>query len=1006
MAFLAPLIAPIAAALNLTPFLGGLLQIAGAFGLNFLAKKLAGKQKQGASGGTRAGLTIDTNASRQCIFGTASTPGRLVYWQLSGSSNKVLQMVVALADHQCDSLVEVWVDGVKKTWDPLTGVVDGYHNNLKIRFYTGAVGQAAASEIITTSSGRWTSTEKGRYVCYATVEATYSEADFPGGIPKILYVVKGASLYDPRSDSTVGGSGSQRWSDPTTWTYSNNSAVVLYNITRGFSAGSKRLLGLSASVDAISLAEMFSAANSCDESVARKAGGTEARYACNGVFNVSESNQSHIERALASMAGELVTSGGLIRIFAGVAQTVVASLTDADLIPAEPLVEHEKRPRSELINAVLGSFIDPSQGWNELELPARTSSIDEATDGGATGPIRLATSLDLTTVTSRSQAQRVMEIQRRRARMQKTVSCVARGYWSRLEAGDWINLTSARRGFALNFEVLQRQKRPGGLIELTLKQADSTVADWTASTDEIDDNQRNDLPSASPTLVAVAGLAVANIIFTAAGGVQAPGLSLTWTPVDDPTVTGIDVEYRRLGDTTALLYHVADATSGAAAILAGIQSGVQYEARMIPVTQPSRGVSFTTWTATGSNASNQVVAVANVSNSAAPGSVTMAGLDAQTQLEIALTTGLQTLQGSVNDRLQTIITDVQSLSLAMLNNWVATGQQGASIKVEQATRQTFYDSYAAYKVTVDASLTGLNSAVSGQASTINALTAQVTAQDGTITSQGSLITGLQNVVTDPVSGNSALAAAAVSLLAGVTYAQTTADSKNANFRQSTTPTALAAGDTWIDTGNGNKLMVATAAGTGGWVSADDARISATVSSLSSLTTAVGNNTTTIGTLSTSMTTVMGWHASWSVTLDVNGYATGYVGIDGLNGITTFGVLANKFVVAQPGVTGGSPVTVFTIGQLNATPGLGFSGNSIFDGTIKVRHLDANDINTLYITGPDGLYYFDFANGRIGSTDGLVTFDIRNKTLDMSADFLLDFRFNYDSMYVPSVMGLQ
>ena len=45
-------------------------------------------------------------------------------------------------------------------------------------------------------------------------------------------------LYDPRRDSTVGGSGAQRWSDPSSWTpfgggANDNPVVQIYNLMLG-----------------------------------------------------------------------------------------------------------------------------------------------------------------------------------------------------------------------------------------------------------------------------------------------------------------------------------------------------------------------------------------------------------------------------------------------------------------------------------------------------------------------------------------------------------------------------------------------------------------------------------------------------------------------------------------------------------------------------------------------------------------------------------------------------
>jgi hypothetical protein len=49
-----------------------------------------------------------------------------------------------------------------------------------------------------------------------------------GGIDDVPWAadVHGLKLYDPRLDSTNGGSGSHRYNDPTTWTYSNNPILI------------------------------------------------------------------------------------------------------------------------------------------------------------------------------------------------------------------------------------------------------------------------------------------------------------------------------------------------------------------------------------------------------------------------------------------------------------------------------------------------------------------------------------------------------------------------------------------------------------------------------------------------------------------------------------------------------------------------------------------------------------------------------------------------------------
>ncbi len=59
-------------------------------------------------------------------------------------------------------------------------------------------------------------------------------------------------------------------------------------------------------------------------------------------------------------------------------------------------------------------------------------------------------------------------------------------------------------------------------------------------------------------------------------------------------------------------------------------------------------------------------------------------------------------------------------------------------------------------------------------------------------------------------------------------ALTTANGKNSIFRTGSTPSALKAGDIWINFNDENKLYVSTAAGTGSWVLSRDASIAAAV----------------------------------------------------------------------------------------------------------------------------------------------------------------------------------
>ncbi len=74
-------------------------------------------------------------------------------------------------------------------------------------------------------------------------------------------------------------------------------------------------------------------------------------------------------------------------------------------------------------------------------------------------------------------------------------------------------------------------------------------------------------------------------------------------------------------------------------------------------------------------------------------------------------------------------------------------------------------------------------------------------------------------------------------------------------------------------------------------------------------------------------------AQYSVTLDVNGYATGFELINGGPGVSATTFTTDKFQVAAPGVGGGAPVPIFTVANVNGVPKVAIRGDMLVDGTV-------------------------------------------------------------------------
>lgn len=795
MPFLAPVIA---GALGVGLVGEALIGAAIAVGIGFAARELAPRPKEydgyEPERGSELYLTADANAPRQLLLGLAATAGTLVYWQTYGTDNVYLQMLFALADHECDGLSKVYVDGRAVTIEGDDSVTQ-YPGLMWINFHAGSETQTADSATVANGGAVWTSSHRGKGICYARVTMKYDEEKFAGGIPEFLFVVRGAKLYDWRKDSTNGGSGAHRWSTPSTWEWSENPAVAWYNYRRGFRKNGDAWAGMATPVTAIDHDAATAAAAACAESVAKKAGGTESRYKISATIDTSRSHRDVLEDMLACMAGKEIDSGGAIKLVAGVAQTPVMALTDGDIVADRVVEIAMKTGRNSLVNAVYGTFRDPAAMYQERALPPRLSSADETADGGS----RLEMRFDLEMVRHATQGQRVLEIFRRKSRRQGTVSFTGGSRLLPLEAGDWITWTSARYGWVTKtFEVVQSRVNDDMTVDLALAEVDADVFTWNAATDEIDVGDIADLPSGGPTVTTVSGLSVAAILLTAAGLVQRPALVVTWTPITDPTIDKVIIEYRKESDTTALTMTVEDPSTGSYTFASGIQSGVIYEVRAIPKAVPRRSMSWSSWVSTASATGDQAVSVTIETGTAvdiADEIVTHVKLSPQVRFELALASQTDAVLGSMGSTVSEIFK-----------------------RVEQTAE--------------------------------NDLTSVLQVHDA------------------------------------------------------------------------------------------EGRVNAKINSVS---TTVAGHTSTITEI---LASVDGLSAEWGVVIDIDGNIVGAIRLDGTASESTFTVVASTFRVAHPGLSGGDPVPVFVIGNVDGEAKLGLRGDMLIDGTILARHIDVGTLSAI------------------------------------------------------------
>ncbi|EKE75180.1 phage tail protein [Gallaecimonas xiamenensis] len=311
------------------------------------------------------------NEPRRYVYGRAMVSGPMVFASESGADNKYLHLVVPLATHRCDAVESVYFDD-KVAWSSSTGMASEYAGKARIKVHLGD--QTTADPDLVAECSDWTAEHVGREITYFYVRLEHDTEVFPNGVPNIKALLRGKPVYDPRLDSTVGGTGSHRWNDPSTWEWSDNWGLCVLDFTR-FSSG------IGAEQDEIDLDTFAAAANDSDQPVYTDAENVERRFTCNGTWQADQTPSTILEQMLTAGLGTHVYVYGQYRLYAGVYQgPPVVTLTEDDA--AGQITVRPYTPRSELCNAVRGTFVDPDQAYQPTDFPPVESAELQADDNG------------------------------------------------------------------------------------------------------------------------------------------------------------------------------------------------------------------------------------------------------------------------------------------------------------------------------------------------------------------------------------------------------------------------------------------------------------------------------------------------------------------------------------------------------------------------------------------------------------------------------------------------
>lgn len=602
------------------------------FGLSALGDALAPKQKnvsrdkriQGIEGQLDIGGVVD----RRFILGSWATYGSLVYWNSWGDGgktpNKHLVYVIALSDMPISGVTGLWVNGDKTTWNPAdapdgsTGIPvpefdQGGSHYCWMKFYDGT--QTSADTYLTnkfaSGSHNYPSTRIGLGVAYAIVTFRIDDKLFAGSaFPEVLFEVDGLKLYDIRKDSTAGGLGTHRWTIPSTWQFTDNPMVIIYNLMRGLwypdptAAANWQYGGQTISGAQLPFAEWSSAMNECDVLITNQDASTSKQYTAGGEIFYSTDASEEIQEFLKTCAGSISDSGGLYKPHAGAADAAVLTITDGDIMvtgDAETFTPFQ--PMEQTVNSVTSRYISPKHGWVEKAVKELTNPTFVAADGR-----KIQANLSLPHVRAAIVAQRLQQAALNEFRRERKHVLPMKWDLFQYEPGiDYIQWNSTRNGYVNKlFRIDQIDDREDLVQLLGITEVDPTDYDWHPATDEHPEPPIT-VRSIYVPPQGISGFAVSGGLSIGDNGATIAVINLIWaTDVDD--VNGVQFEVRHPSAATIAIGQTDHWETGLLSISQNIVASTTYEVRARYRSASNRTFDWSVWLPVTTPASTTVAA--------------------------------------------------------------------------------------------------------------------------------------------------------------------------------------------------------------------------------------------------------------------------------------------------------------------------------------------------------------------------------------------------------------
>ncbi len=461
---------------------------------------------------------------RQFIYGYARVSGAIVYAASSGDNLRYLHLVVVLANHRCQDIPVVWINGQTirdSDCDGAGNVTRSDHpmrDRVRIEKFRGQQTSGSAN-LAGESPDGWSSTHILAGCTYLYIRLEFDQERMPGLQSIEAEVVGKNDILDPRSGATG---------------FTSNWALCVLDYLRHPD-------GLDCTDDELDLASFQSAANLSAEAVQIAADGTtQQRFTCDGAFKLDRAPIDIMEAMLSGGGGALCYVQGQYRLHGAAYSAPTASIGPGDMAGEMEIVP--RAARKDLFNGVRGTFIDPSRGYQASEFGAVFDPGYDAQDGGE----RIWKDIEFPFTADNIRAQRLAFTVLLRARQSLRIKVPMKYAALRLCVWQMVAVTHPDLGLSAKpMRIIGWDYEPntgGVVVEM---QAEAAVSySWLyeaaySAPSPADTTLINplELPTpAPPGLTATTALAD--------DGSIVPIIAVTWTPVAHAFVTGMEVQWR------------------------------------------------------------------------------------------------------------------------------------------------------------------------------------------------------------------------------------------------------------------------------------------------------------------------------------------------------------------------------------------------------------------------------------------------------------------------------